>query len=191
MKIIGINGSPNPSGLTSLLLNKAIEGARSAGAETETIILNELKFDPCQECHGCDKTGECVLEDDLKPVYKKILFADGLIVVSPIYFGTVSAQLKMLIDRLQCVWVAKNVLKRKAGPEARKGVFVCVGGEDRIEYFDAAKKAVRMAFNTMGVEYAGELFIGGMNNLPADSPQRKTAAKEAFRLGASLLRNRT
>ncbi len=123
----------------------------------------------------------------MKPVYKKILAADGLIVVSPIYFGTVSAQLKMMIDRFQCLWTAKYVLKKQiTASAARKGIFICIAGEDRKEDFESAKKVIKMMFATINVIYADDLFVGGMNNLSADSPKRKAAIEKAFQLGASL-----
>lgn len=187
MKILGISGSPNLAGFTNLLFSKALEGARSKGAETETVILNQLEFDPCQECRGCGDTGNCVLPDDMTLLYEKILSADGLIIASPIYFGTVSAQLKMMIDRLQCIWRAKYILKKKITVStARKGIFICIAGEDRREYFESAKKVIRMMFATINVTYTGDLFVGGMNDLPADSPKRKAAIEQAFQLGAVI-----
>lgn len=189
MRIVGISGSPNLKGFTNCLLARAMEGAKSMLAETETIILNQLKFDPCQGCFGCDKTGECVLSDDMKPVYEKILSADGLIIASPIYFGTVSAQLKMMIDRLHCLWIAKYRLKKKiAGPAAKRGAFICAAGQDNKEYFESAKKVVRMVFATINVKYTDELFVGGLNDLPDNSPKIKAAIEKAFQLGASLVK---
>jgi putative NADPH-quinone reductase len=188
MKIIGISGSPKLTGFTNLLLNKAMEGASSCGAETEIIMLNQLEFDPCQECRSCSDTGQCVLSDGMSHVYKKILSADGLIVVSPIYFGTVSAQLKMMIDRLMCIWNAKYMLKKKiTGCARRKGIFICIAGENKNEYFESAKKVVKMMFATINVEYAGDLFVGGMDNIGPDSPKRKAFIDKVFSLGGSLV----
>ena len=187
MKIIGISGSPKLTGFTNLLLNKAMEGAASVGAQTETIVLNQLEFDPCQECRSCTDTGICAQKDQMSPVYEKILSADGLIVASPIYFGSVSAQLKMMIDRLMCIWNAKYMLKKKiTRSAARKGIFICIAGEDKKEYFDSAKKVVKMMFATTNVRYAGDLFVGGMDNMPADSPKRKVSIDKAFSLGRRL-----
>lgn len=189
MKVIGISGSPKLKGFTNRLLASAMEGAKSKGADTETIILNELEFDPCQECLGCGDTGECVVPDDMKPLYEKISSADGLIVASPIYFGTVSAQLKMMIDRLSCLWTAKFILKKNiTGSKSRSGAFICIAGEDRDEYFDSAKKVIKNMFATIDVKYKDELFIGGMNHLAADSPEREEAVEKAFLLGASLIK---
>lgn len=189
MKIIGISGSPKLTGFTNLLLNKAMEGAASGGAQVETIALNQLEFDPCQECRSCGDTGQCALSDEMSPLYRKILSADGLIVASPIYFGSVSAQLKMMIDRLMCIWNAKYMLKKKITRSAkRKGIFICIAGENKKEYFESAKKVVRMMFATVNVKYTGELFVGGMDNMPVDSPRRKAAIDTAFKLGRSLAR---
>ena len=189
MRIIGISGSPKLTGFTSLLLNKAMEGAASGGAETETVVLNKLEFDPCQECRSCADTGLCVLPDDMGPVYKKILSADGLIVASPIYFGTVSAQLKMMIDRLMCIWNAKYMLKKKiTRSSARKGIFICIAGDNKKEYFESAKKVIKAMFATVNVKYAGDLFVGGMDNMPPDSPKGKAFIDKAFDLGRSLVK---
>lgn len=192
MKILGISGSPKLTGFTNLLLAKAMEGARCKGAETEIIILNELKFDPCQECLKCSNTGECAVPDEMQPLYKKILSADGIIIASPIYFGTVSAQLKMMIDRLSCLWTAKHILRKKITSSAsRKGAFICIAGEDRKEYFESAKKVVKNMFATIDIKYTDELFAGGMNHLPADFPKRKEFTEKAFQLGASLYGRKT
>lgn len=187
MHILGISGSPKRRGLTNLLLDNAIDGARREGAVTEKIILNDLNFRACQECGGCDNTGICVLDDDMKPVYDKIAAADAMIVASPIYFGTVTAQLKAMIDRLQCSWVAKYVLKKKTPlRNKRKGIFLCVGGNDKKEYFEDAKKVVKIMFAVLDIKYSGDLFVGGTNILPSGSAKKDKAFQKAFDLGVML-----
>jgi len=64
--ILAIHGSPRRKGNTSLLLRKAIEGARERGANIEEVILRDLKMSPCLEIYGCKKTGRCVIEDDFQ-----------------------------------------------------------------------------------------------------------------------------
>ena len=101
-----------------------------AGARVEKVALSGLSFSPCLECGGCDNSGVCVLRDDLEPLYGKIGSADALVVASPIFFGSVSAQMKMLIDRFQCRWVAKYVLgSKRAAKKKRKGIFLSVAGD--------------------------------------------------------------
>lgn len=205
MNVIGVSGSPNLEGFINMLFNRAIEGAKSEGANTEMVILNELEFKPCQECHGCGESGECVLKDELSPIYKKLLDADGLIVASPIYYGTISAQLKMMIDRLECLWKAttrSNQVRRSESTQVsnlvrvgglvrgreRKGIFICVAGEDRADYFENAKKIVRIMFSSINVKYSGELFFGGLNSALSDDSKKSLCARQAFSLGARLNR---
>ena len=111
MNILGINGSPRIGGNTDILLEKILEGVVSQGGNTEKINLAALKFSPCLECVGVRDDGSCIIEDDLQIIYKKIREADVLVLASPIFFGSLSAQTKMMIDRFQCVWRAKNLFK--------------------------------------------------------------------------------
>ncbi|HIE33377.1 MAG TPA: flavodoxin family protein, partial [Thermodesulfobacteriaceae bacterium] len=84
MKILAFQGSPRIGGNTDTLLKAFLEGAREAGAEVEKYDLYRLEFSPCIECGGCDETGECVLEDDLTPLYPKLFEADVIVLASPI-----------------------------------------------------------------------------------------------------------
>lgn len=171
-----------------MLLAEALKGARSAGASCEKIILNDLDFQPCQECGGCDETGICVIKDDMQPVYKKFEEADRIIIASPIFFGTLSAQVKMMIDRFQSYWVRKYVLKRAVSiKKNRKGIFLCVSGAERKEFFESAKKIVKIFFATLNIKYSGDLFCGGIDEKDAVKKNKK-ALSMAFRLGAALVK---
>jgi multimeric flavodoxin WrbA len=101
MKIIGINASPRGSkSQTRKLVQAVLDGARSQGATVELVDLCRLKMEYCNACTTCYKTGKCVKKDDLQTLYKKILSADGLVMGSPNYFHSVTAQMKTLIDRM-------------------------------------------------------------------------------------------
>ena len=187
MNVLGISGSPKAGGLTSLLLNKALDGARISGAHTEKIILNDLNFKACQECGGCDKTGICTLNDDMTPVYEKLANADLVITASPIYFGNITAQLKAMIDRCHSSWMAKYVLKRDIYVnKKRRGIFLCVSGKGSEEYFESAKKVIRTFFITQNIEYLSDIFVSGLNTMSDDDPKRETALEKAFQLGNAL-----
>src|SRR3989338_7150204 len=189
MNILGISGSPRKGGNTDTLLDKALEGVKSAGGIVEKIILNDLNFKPCQECGGCDETGICVVQDDMQDVYKKLQDADAVIIASPIFFGSLSAQVKMMIDRLQCLWVSKYVLKKVLrSKKRRKGIFLCVGGADKKGFFENANSIIRVFFATLDIEYSGELFYGGLDKKMAIM-EKEGALKKAFDLGRSLVKN--
>jgi multimeric flavodoxin WrbA len=105
MQVLFFNGSPRNLGTTATLLNKALEGSVSQGAQTELIQLNQLKMKGCQACFSCKKRGgksfgKCSLKDDMTPLYNKIEKADAIFLGSPIYFGTITSAAKMFIERL-------------------------------------------------------------------------------------------
>ena len=101
MKILGINASPKSSKSQTLKLVKAVlNGAKSKGCEVELVDLCKLQIEYCNACGVCYKKGECVKKDDFKVLYKKILAADGLVMGSPNYFRSVTAQMKTMIDRM-------------------------------------------------------------------------------------------
>ncbi len=99
VKIIGITGSPRKNSNTAYLVNKALESARETGAETEIYNLGEKDMEPCIACDVCKLTGECPKDDDISDILPIIQDAHGIIIGSPVYFGNVSAQLKMFMDR--------------------------------------------------------------------------------------------
>lgn len=105
MKVIAFNGSPRKNWNTATLLNNALEGAASRGAETELIHLYDLNFKGCISCFSCKlkggkSYGRCVVNDDLKPVFNRIEQADALIFGSPIYFGQVTGEMRSFLERL-------------------------------------------------------------------------------------------
>jgi rubredoxin len=169
-------------------LDKALEGAIAEGAQTEKVILNELSIRPCQECGGCDETGICVIEDDMRLLYDKLTRTQGLIVASPIFFSGVSAQLKAMIDRIQCHWVGKYRLKHDIAtpPGPRKGVFISVRGQKGHEVFQAAAKPVKAFMATEGFAYLGELFRDELEEKGAASNQPRTLT-QAYELGRQLV----
>ena len=103
-KIYAVNGSPRKNGNTAQLLQKALEGAASAGAEVKLIQLADLNFSGCRSCFACKKLENpapvCVLKDDLAEILKELLQADGIIMGSPIYFGAETGLYRNFLERL-------------------------------------------------------------------------------------------
>ncbi len=94
--ILILKGSPRERGNSAVLAEKAAEGALAAGAQVESIYLHGLDIRPCDACDLCLEQGECVIEDDMRPLYPKLAAADAILLASPIYWFTFSAQLKAL-----------------------------------------------------------------------------------------------
>jgi multimeric flavodoxin WrbA len=154
-KIIAIYGSPRRKGNTAALLKKAVEGAREAGAAVDEIVLRDLKLSPCLEIYGCKESGECAIKDDFQSVRDRILAAEGLMLASPIFFYTVSAHTKILMDRFQSLWVKKYwVDKRPADLKIikRKGLFIAVGATRGKKLFDGALLTLRYFFDVLDAE---------------------------------------
>ncbi len=99
MKVIGISGSPRDNGNTAILVKEALNKAKECGAEIEFINLSGLELNPCTACNVCKDEGQCIINDDLNEIFDIMANADGIIIGSPVYFGGVSSQVKMLIDR--------------------------------------------------------------------------------------------
>lgn len=104
MRILGISGSPRGRNSSTLqLVERVLEGAKAAGAETELIDVSQTRIDYCVGCNACHITGTCPRKDDMASIRDKMLTSDGLVLGSPLYFDSVTAQLKTLIDRLSGV----------------------------------------------------------------------------------------
>ena len=185
MKVLGINGSPRIGGNTDILLDRVLEGARSKGAETEKIILNTLKFSPCQECSELRDDGTCIIEDDMQIVYEAVEKADAVIVASPIFFGSLSAQTKMMVDRFQCLWRAKHILKKQMAKKRRIGAFISVEASTREDFFENAKAIVKNLFVTINTGYKEELFCPGIDE-KGNILKHPEFLKRAFELGERI-----
>jgi multimeric flavodoxin WrbA len=123
MRILGISGSPKAGGNNDKLIGKVLGIAEKRGFETETVFISSSLIAPCKACGACAKEGgECPIDDDMQTVYDKLVSADGIIISSPVYFGTMTAQLKALFDR--------SVLLRRQGFRLsnKVGAAMAVGG---------------------------------------------------------------
>ena len=105
MKVIAVNGSPRKQWNTATLLEKALEGAASQGAETELIHLYDVNFKGCISCFACKTKGgasygTCGVFDELTPILEKANSADAFVLGSPIYFGTVTGEMRSFMERL-------------------------------------------------------------------------------------------
>lgn len=100
IKVLGLVGSPNVDGNTAKLVNSILEGAKENGAETVIYNLASLNIKGCDACHKCHEHGCCVIEDDMQEIYQQIEEADAIVLGSPVYMWQMTAQTKLLIDRM-------------------------------------------------------------------------------------------
>jgi len=188
LKVLGIAGSPRRDSNTDHLLQQVMAGASSLGAETKIVILSELNIAPCRHCDGCIKTGKCVVDDDMQWLHIDLREADRIVLASPIFFMSVTAQTKAMIDRCQALWVIKYVLKLPVAinpGKERKGIFVSVGGTKLRNLFEPAMATVKSWFTTLDISYSGELVFSGIDERKTIR-LHPTALKDAFATGQKL-----
>jgi len=189
MKTLGISASPRINGNSDLLLRQALAGAESAKAQVEYIRLCDLNIAPCAECSFCHKAGRCRVEDDYQMLSKKMLDTDRLIFATPVFFMTVCAQAKVLIDRCQCLWAHKYVLKKpliETAGRDRRAMVIAVGGTKSKKMFDSIRLTMKYFLDVLEIHYTANLFINGIDAL-GQIKKHPAAMKEAFRLGRELI----
>ena len=189
-RVVAIYGSPRRKGNTALLLQEAVRGAREQGAEVEEIVLRDLKMSPCLEIYGCKNSGRCAIQDDFQRVYDQVLESRGIMLASPIFFYTVSAHTKILMDRFQSLWVKKYWMEKDTSEPAsswRKGLFVSVGATKGKRLFDGTLLTVRYFFDVLDVSQWDSLLYRGLD-FEGDVLNHPEYLEEARRAGRDLVR---
>jgi NAD(P)H-dependent FMN reductase len=154
--LVALNASPVRASNIDLLLEKICEGYRAGGGEASQLYCNELIVKPCQACGPEPTTGYCVFHDDMDLVYQALERADAVVAGSPIYFDSVSAQLKLVMDRCNCI---TPLVRQPDGTgsfrplwkRTRRGIFVTACGPR--QRWDMAERAVRGFFKWVGVKW--------------------------------------
>jgi multimeric flavodoxin WrbA len=185
--ILGISGSPHRHGNTETLLDRFLEGAKTAGAAVDKVVLRTMNYSACRGCNACHKTGDCVVSDDAPLLYEKILESDGIAVASPIYTMGITAELKGFIDRQQYLWARKFILKTLYFSDDHirnhKGVFISTAGLGWENVFDGAFPVITALFNTTGFEYFDNVIAndmdryGGVKNHPTALTDAETKGR--------------
>lgn len=175
--VLIISASPRKGGNSDTLCEQFGKGAEEAGSRVEKIRLCEMNIDYCSACYACKKTGHCVKQDDMETVLSKMRKADVIVLATPVYFYTMCAQMKTMIDRTlggaqrpglenKMFYLIATAADGKAAMErtidGMRGYLECLPG---------AKE--------MGVIYgAGAWQIGDI--------QRNSALLEAYQMGKSV-----
>lgn len=103
-KVLILSGSPRKGGNSDLLCDEFMRGAVEAGHEVEKIRVQERKVAYCVACYACQNTGVCAIRDDMTEIMQKMIDCDVMVLASPVYFYSIDAQLKAVIDRSVCRW---------------------------------------------------------------------------------------
>ena len=176
--VLILKGSPRKKGNSNTLATQVEAGAKENGATVESLMLHQMNIHPCDHCDLCEETGECVIEDDMQIIYPLLQKADAIVITSPVYWFTISAQAKLCIDR----WYG---LPDGAFKGKQFGVVLTYGGDDlydsgginAIHTFESMFRYIEAEFTGLVHGYA--LDIG-------DAEEQSDLMENAFLLGQKL-----
>ena len=175
-KVLILSGSPRKNGNSDILCDEFARGAAEAGNHVEKIRVSEKNIGFCRACYACRGTGVCAIKDDMAEVLRKMIDADVLVLASPVYFYSIDAQLKALIDRTVARWLdVKNkefyyiVTAADSGKEAVETTLACFR-----RYADCVDGAIEK-----GVIY-------GMGVYEKGKVKDTAAMKEAYEMGRNV-----
>lgn len=174
MRMVIVLGSPRISGNSESLARIVAESVEAEGGEVEYFRLNKMEIRPCQGCGGCDKTGICVIKDDMTQVYEQIDKADRLLVVTPIYFYGPSAQTKIFMDRVQAPWARRyNLKERFRQGEGRRGYLLACAATHGKKLFESSELMLRYVLDALEMECGPSLLISGVDERGAAKSQQE------------------
>lgn len=181
-------GSPRKSGNTALLAKETGKGLMSKGFSTEMIFLNELAISGCQACYACKQKGNisCTCKDDMQRVYEAIEKSDGVIIASPIYFGGVTAQTKLWLDRLF------PYITMELGSHLPKKIpLSCIYTQNQPDetLFTGAMNAFEYALSLIGFSIKDRLIGSDLDaGIKPMATQNYSLMTNAYQIGTNLIR---
>jgi multimeric flavodoxin WrbA len=182
MRVVAIGGSPRLQGNTNYLIDQALAELASRGVETEKIVLNQYKIGPCQAHDDCSSLKQCRQQDDAPWILEKFSQADGVILASPVYTGSISAQAKTFLDRTFFFF--------QHGIEPKAKCFGLIAIANRIG-FDETIQELKKFTGPPGTSRAKVLTlrgaVGGTDKHAKDNPEMVKQAREMGRQMAEIL----
>lgn len=190
MKVLILLGSPRKGGNSDTLARLIGASIEEGGGTVEYVYLNGLNLRPCQGCGGCEKTGVCILKDDMGPIYDAVDISDRLLLVSPVYFYGLSAQCKIFGDRMQALWARKYLLKKRfRRGEGRKGYLVSTAATKGQKIFDCSILTAQYIYDAVDVEYGGGFVVKGVDEKKAVL-QLQNEMNRATQFGRDIIEER-
>ena len=157
-KVFILSSSPRKGGNSEALASIFAKGAQEAGNQVETVYLRENQYGFCKGCLACQKLGHCVIKDDAVEIAAKMHDADVLVFVTPVYYYSVSGQLKTMLDRANPLFGSDYAFT--------KAYLLATAAEDGEETVEGTVKAVQGWVDCFErCELAGTVFAGGVNGV--------------------------
>lgn len=176
-KVLILSGSPRKGGNSDLLCDEFMKGAQEAGNEVEKIWLRSKKIGYCLACYYCkNHGGECAVKDDMAEILDKIQAADVIVMASPVYFYSIDAQLKTVIDRCVARWLD---IKDK------EFYYIMTAADEHKQAMDCTLECMRgLAACLEGSVEKGVVYGTGVYE--AGTIKGKPAIREAYEMGKNV-----
>ncbi|AOY75035.1 flavodoxin family protein [Clostridium formicaceticum] len=172
LKVLAIVGSPRKGKNNDTLVDYMLKGIaydKKRPVSIEKFYADKMHVASCKACEGCGRKKGCVLKDDMNSLYQKFDEADIVIISSPLYFNSVSSQLKAIIDRNQAIWSSKYILNDSLinKDKRRLGYFICTAGmPDEPNLFDATLPIMELFFKSINTIHEGNFFVPNVDQQP-------------------------
>ncbi len=176
-KVLILSGSPRKGGNSDLLCDQFMKGALETGNQVEKIRVSEKKIDYCKACYYCSSHGgECVIKDDMAEIVQKIIDADVIVLASPVYFYSIAAQLKTLIDRTVCRWTE---IKNK------EFYYIATAAENSKTALECTIQCMRgFADCVTGAKEKGSIYAGGFSDV--GDIENSEYIKKSYQMGKNV-----
>ncbi|MDD3795072.1 MAG: flavodoxin family protein [Lachnospiraceae bacterium] len=163
--VLILSGSPRKGGNSDLMCDQFLKGAQESGNQVEKIFLRSKKVAPCNACYYCKNGGQCAIKDDMTEILDKMQAADVIVMASPVYFYSIDAQMKAVIDRSVARWT--NIPNKEF-------YYIMTAAEDSADVMDCTLECFRgfarclNGSKEMGVVYGKGVYeAGAIQGMPA------------------------
>ena len=183
-RVLILTASPRKNSNSTILAHKAAEGVNATGGEADVVSIGTMKIAPCNACDACRTSPEagCVIDDDMQPLYRKIEEAQGIIFATPVYWFSVSAQMKCFIDRTYATY---NDSKYAF---TGKDVGVILTYEDKDVFSEGGVNALRSFQDTFAYVKANQMgTVHGSAGKAGDVQSNDKLLQEAYELGRKIV----
>lgn len=168
-KILIINGSPRKNKNCSKIIESITKKLDENELNYEVLNIYKMNIDYCTACGYCERTGKCVIKDDMTPLYEEFDKSIGTIVVSPMFFQSISTKVKTLVDRTQAFYSSKHILKKPSidANKQRRGIFIAIGGQPEYEnQFLGGQLVMDLFFKCINTKLISNIYMSNSDKVP-------------------------
>ena len=167
--IIIINGSPRRSKNCSKIIENITKKLDENNIAYEVENIYKMNIDYCTACGYCERTGKCIIKDDMTPLYKDFDNSLGTIVVSPMFFQSISTKVKTVVDRTQAFYSSKYILKKPSidRDKFRLGMYIAIGGQPEFEnQFLGGQIVMDIFYKSINTDLEYNLYLSNSDEVP-------------------------